>query len=91
MGQLHGNLTFKPSIKIDAASIYGSPVRTLLWQDKIRITLPKGFSEIEISLIYLDYLDFKKRRANMLVLIKKLIKDMFVGISEAISEKRFCF
>jgi hypothetical protein len=66
-------------------------VRTLLWQDKIRITLPKGFSEIEISLIYLDYLDFKKRRANMLVLIKKLIKDMFVGISEAISEKRFCF
>jgi len=53
--------------------------------------LPKGFSEIEISLIYLDYLDFKKRRANMLVLIKKLIKDVFVGISEAISEKRFCF
>ena len=28
MGQLHGNLTFKPSIKIDAASIYGSPVKS---------------------------------------------------------------
>ena len=40
MGQLHGNLTFKPSIKIDAASIYGSPNKTRFQRRSGAITGP---------------------------------------------------